>query len=187
MTPGYREEGGYTLIELRLEDVRQLFDNRDPAPFRRRDLDPDAAAYIVEAAAEQAPGVVPKLLVHLPPSGHAAAGATEVAEAVQAHFAWQAQLAQRHLRDLLATGRVTFLAGLLFMALCSGLALGVGGLGLGWAGEVLEEGLIIIGWVALWRPAEIFLYEWWPLRRRRRQMAGLAAMPVEVRAGLGGR
>ena len=69
------------------------------------------------------------------------------------------------------------------MGLCSGPALTIGGLGLVWAGEVLEEGLIIIGWVALWRTAEIFLYEWWPLRRRRRQIEGLAAMLVEVGAG----
>ena len=42
---------------------------------------------------------------------------------------------------------------------------------------------MIIGWVALWRPVEIFLYEWWPLRRHRRQMDRLAAMTVELRAG----
>jgi hypothetical protein len=26
--------------------------------------------------------------------------------------------------------------------------------------RVLQEGLIILGWVANWRPIEIFLYEW---------------------------
>ena len=29
----------------------------------------------------------------------------------------------------------------------------------------LQEGLTILGWVALWRPAEIVLYEWRPVRR----------------------
>ena len=33
--------------------------------------------------------------------------------------------------------------------------------------QVVEESLLIFGWVANWRPIEIFLYEWWPVVRRR--------------------
>jgi hypothetical protein len=177
----YRREGGFTLIELRLDDLRQLFDNRDPAPFRRRDLDPAAAAYIEEAAAELGRDARPKLVLYLTAAGPAEIVGTEVAEAVQAYYRWQSHQARRRLKELLATGRLALLAGLAFLAVCSGVALVVAGLGLGWLGEVLEEGLIIIGWVALWRPAEIFLYEWWPLHRQRCQMDRLAAMPVELR------
>jgi hypothetical protein len=32
-------------------------------------------------------------------------------------------------------------------------------------GDVFTQGLTIVGWVSLWRPVEIFLYEWWPLWR----------------------
>jgi hypothetical protein len=45
----------------------------------------------------------------------------------------------------------------------------------------LTEGLIILGWVANWRPIEIFLYDWWPLTQRRKLFEQLAAAPVEVR------
>ena len=31
---------------------------------------------------------------------------------------------------------------------------------------LIKESLIISGWVALWRPLEIFLYDWWPDPRR---------------------
>ena len=48
-----------------------------------------------------------------------------------------------------------------------------------WAG-LLREGLLIGGWVAMWRPMQIYLYEWWPLRRRERIYAKLGNMPVEV-------
>jgi hypothetical protein len=41
--------------------------------------------------------------------------------------------------------------------------------------------LIILGWVANWRPIEIFLYDWWPLAQRRRLYLRLASAPVEVR------
>jgi hypothetical protein len=46
--------------------------------------------------------------------------------------------------------------------------------------QQVDEGLIILGWVANWRPLEIFLYDWWPLARRRRLFQRLAEMPVEV-------
>jgi hypothetical protein len=42
--------------------------------------------------------------------------------------------------------------------------------------------MLIIGWVAMWRPLEIFLYEWVPIRRRCRILAKLAEMPVIVRS-----
>jgi hypothetical protein len=45
----------------------------------------------------------------------------------------------------------------------------------------MEEGLTIIGWVAMWRPIDIYLYRWWPLRRLGRYYRKLAEIPVKVR------
>ena len=41
--------------------------------------------------------------------------------------------------------------------------------------------LTIIGWVAMWKPLEIYLYRWWPLLALRRLYRRLARMPVELR------
>ena len=30
---------------------------------------------------------------------------------------------------------------------------------------IIGQGFVIAGWVAMWRPAEILLYDWWPFRR----------------------
>ena len=49
-------------------------------------------------------------------------------------------------------------------------------------GKVIEESLLIFAWVANWRPIEIFLYEWWPIARRRDLYRRLAAAKVELRA-----
>jgi hypothetical protein len=53
-------------------------------------------------------------------------------------------------------------------------------LGNDWASEIFGEGMLIIGWVAMWRPLEIFLYEWVPIRRRCKIFAKLAEMKVIV-------
>jgi hypothetical protein len=53
--PRYRIEDGRSCIDIRLKSSRQLFDGRDPAPFRERDLDEDAIEYIVGAVQELPP------------------------------------------------------------------------------------------------------------------------------------
>ena len=44
----------------------------------------------------------------------------------------------------------------------------------------VQEGLTILGWVALWRPAEIVLYEWRPLKRDLRLLEVLEHLRVEI-------
>jgi hypothetical protein len=45
---------------------------------------------------------------------------------------------------------------------------------------LISESLWIGGWVAMWRPMEIFLYDWWPLLRRIRLLRRLAVMEVRL-------
>ena len=48
--------------------------------------------------------------------------------------------------------------------------------------RMLYEGLIILAWLALWRPAEVLAYEWVPLVRKRRLYERLAGIRVVVRS-----
>jgi len=43
-----------------------------------------------------------------------------------------------------------------------------------------SESLSIGGWVAMWRPIEVFLYDWWPIRAEARLFDRLSAMTVRV-------
>ena len=50
--------------------------------------------------------------------------------------------------------------------------------------RLVEESFLILGWVANWRPLEIFLYDWWPLVRRRdlyRRLSEAAWRPSHIR------
>jgi hypothetical protein len=46
--------------------------------------------------------------------------------------------------------------------------------------EILREGLLIGGWVAMWRPLEVFLYDWWPMRSRTRLFDRLANLSLQI-------
>lgn len=63
-------------------------------------------------------------------------------------------------RDLFRVGRTALLAGLAVLATCVVLGrLLSERLGAGYLGRFFQEGLIILGWVANWRPIQIFLYD----------------------------
>ena len=72
------------------------------------------------------------------------------------------------LRQLFRVGRVSLLIGLAFLAAAIVIGEFVAGLvGKASYGGIIKESFVIGGWVALWRPLEIFLYDWWPIRARR--------------------
>jgi hypothetical protein len=50
---------------------------------------------------------------------------------------------------------------------------------------IVSEGLTVIGWVSLWRPVEVLLYDWWPSWRERRVYERILRMQVEVATDTG--
>jgi hypothetical protein len=175
-----RESSKAGRIELRLRDVKQLFDSFDPAPFHEKDLDRDAEEFIVSWAQEYPVGAPLELRLHLPADQCTDEPERVVTDAVHNYFHYREDLARLELRRKLQLGRASLVVGVLFLAACMALRELVRRLGDGEWWHVLEEGLLIIGWVAMWRPVELLLYDWWPVRRMRRTYANLARMRVEV-------
>ncbi|MBM3534054.1 MAG: hypothetical protein FJX60_13570 [Alphaproteobacteria bacterium] len=180
----YRTDKGVALIELRLQTLDQLFNVFDPSPFHRKDLDQDAENYIVGALRELGPRPA-RLVLHLPKEVAAAENARGVGAAIRNYFAFQAQITARDLRLELRRGRDSLAIGLLFLGGCQLLRQLVLSFGEGPMQTVLAEGFLIAGWVALWRPIEIYLYEWWPYRRRLQVYRRLAEIEVEIEASEG--
>jgi hypothetical protein len=166
-------------VEVRLRELSQLFNSMDPSPFIDRDLDASAEEFIVSWARELPHTGELELVIHLGlrPEAERAAG-TEAA--VQHYFTSRAEMKARELRQLLRRGRSSLLIGLVFLAACFGLGEVIEGLSQrAWA-EFVVIGLHIAGWVAMWRPLEIFLYDWWPVRNDRHLLERLARMRVRL-------
>lgn len=178
----YRRENGTALIEIKLNSLAQVFNSLDPSPFHERDLDADAETYIVEAARELPHAEPLKLVFHLPADHLDQAAIAGLDHAIHNYFAYRAEAAWRELRFTLRQGRTALAIGLGFLLGCMLARQVVATLGHGAIAQVLAEGLLILGWVAMWRPIQIFLYDWWPIRNRARLYTKLAATPVEARA-----
>jgi hypothetical protein len=176
---------GSSTLELYLGEARQLFNSMDPAPFRKRDLDPKAADYIVDWAREVPAGQPLNLIVHLGQESAHADDAAMLSGAMRDYFGRRAVATRKKVRQLLRTGRISLLIGLAFMALMMVLGEAVFSVFKHAAyATLLKESLMISGWVALWRPAEIFLHEWWPMLGEARLFDRVAGIHVSLNSKL---
>ncbi|HEU5040330.1 MAG TPA: hypothetical protein VFT84_05900 [Gemmatimonadales bacterium] len=170
---------GGAVIEVRVSELRRLFNEIDPSPVRERDLDPGAEAFIVEWARELPADAPLSLRVHVGRPPARADEAAVLTEAIHQFFAQRAEASRRQLRRLFSRGRTSLLIGLAVLGASIAIAELVGRTA-GGVGPVLHESLLIGGWVAMWRPLEVFLYDWWPIRADVRLFQRLAAMPVSL-------
>jgi hypothetical protein len=179
---GDRIPANFSPIEVRVAELRQLFNAIDPSPFGERDLDPKAEEFIVDWARQMPRESGLCLVVHLERPAGLADEAGLLGDAVRSYFAGRAAATRRRLRHLFRVGRVSLVIGLLALAASFGLA----ELVTQWTEPtgfmlVVRESLLIGGWVAMWRPLEVFLYDWWPIRAEARLFDRLALMPVQIR------
>jgi len=173
---GHRE-----VLDLYLADTRQLFNSMDPAPFRQRDLDPNAETYILDWAQEAPVNRSLSLVLHLGDGCTTEDDAAIVRESVCEHFRRRALASRRHLQRLFQVGRYSLLIALVFLALVivigESLASSVSSERYA---SLIEDSLVIGSWVALWRPLEIFLYDWWPIRAEAKLFDRLSQMNVST-------
>jgi hypothetical protein len=167
-------------IEIFVDRIEQLFNSMDPSPFHEKDLDHDAEEFIVSWAREYPRSDRFMLIVHVNQAPDRFSQEL-VEEAVRNYFAYRARLNAMEFKRLLKQGRISLFIGLFFLAGCFLLR------------EILfhrtdqalfrfaRESLTIAGWVAMWRPMQIFLYDWWPLRHLGKIYEMLSRMPVELR------
>src|SRR5258708_24801600 len=156
-----------SVIEVHVGELKQLFNAIDPSPFRDKELPSDATLGLVVDLDREA---------GLPDE------AAVLRDAIHEFVRQRAQAYRRRLGELFRVGRTSLVIGL--FALASAIALGgfLAGLMKGSRiGEIVRESFTIGGWVSMWRPLEIFLYDWWPIRDEATLYDRLAAMPVRIR------
>ena len=177
----YLRENGKVIIVVAIRNTRQLFNERDPAPSRARDLDENFVTYVVSSAEEFHLKTPMKLKIIVAEENPQEINNEDLYAAIRAHFIYAARLSQAKMRKRLRVGRYFLIVGLLVLFACLGIAQLVtaknGGSGLA---VVAHEGFTIIGWVAMWRPIEVFLYDWFPLREEKLYLEKIATIDIDL-------
>jgi len=169
------------VIEVHVAELKQLFNSIDPSPFRNRDLDPKAEEFIVGWAKDFPREAQLALVVNLERSAGFPDEAAVLRDSIHEFFRQRALGQRQRLRELLRVGRTSLAIGLVVLASAIGMGNFVANFVKGGFSQVLRETLIIGGWVSMWRPLEIFLYDWWPIRNEALLSDRLATMPVRIR------
>lgn len=175
----FRKDDGHFLIEFRLESLERFFNPFDPSPITDRDIDDDVERYIVESVRGFPLKAKLKLVFYLPHHQHVQASQV-LAGAIDNYFDFKAITASRELQSTLYEGRVALVFGLIFLIVCMTLHTLLSFIDQYTWGTILLEGLNIIGWVAMWRPIHIFLYDWWATARKRKIYEKIRDLPIEM-------
>lgn len=167
-------------IELRIGKLSELFNSMDPTPFHHRNLDKDAEEFLESWALDFSQKSHFKIIVHIEEVAGENSTAV-VTEAIHNYFQYKSEYVKRTLGQLLHEGRVCLFIGLAFLAIC---LLSAEMLVANFSGntfiKLLEESLLIGGWVAMWRPLHIFLYGWWPITRTQKIYHNLSKAVIQV-------
>jgi hypothetical protein len=167
------------VVRIKVRQLSQLFNSLDPSPFWDRDLDGEAADFIEEGFSDRLSADSWRLVVQVHEGG---TSSEDLQTALKSHYLRQANSARLALREHLWLGQFALAGGVaVFLISMAARAL----LRNSWAGisPWVEEGLVILAWLALWRPAEALLYGWVPYYRNRRRYERLARIHVAVRLG----
>jgi hypothetical protein len=172
------------VIRVHVAELRQMFNSMDPAPFHARDLDPAAEVYIVESANDLPHKAALALSIHVDDPAEDPGEQAVLRESISRYFENRSQSTRRQLRLLFRRGRASLLIGIAFLtsSVIAGEMVSQALTGNPFA-DVIRESLLIGGWVAMWRPLQIFLYDWWPLRADIRLFMRLRDMPVTIQHG----
>jgi hypothetical protein len=151
-------------ITVPLDNVAQLLEPCPPSPFRRRRLRKEAEQYLIERVTVLPRKSRARLQICLPETER---GKEEsVIDAVHQDFHFRRVEAEKKLGRIRRFGWRSLGVALIFLTVAMLIVqLMRRYLPVGSFLSVVIEGLTVFAWVALWRPGELLLYEWYPFRR----------------------
>lgn len=168
-------------VDIRLRTLDELFNSLDPSPLVDRDIDDAIEDFIVDSVPEAPRDADISLVLHLPAGQLSGIDPAAVEQSITNYFSFLEARQTRQLRHFLKESRRDALVGLLFLIACIAGSQLVRALGTTMGTALISEGLIIIGWVANWRPVAAFLYDWRPMREKARIYARLSNLRLHLR------
>lgn len=167
-----------TEIKLQLQNINELL--RLPvSSYIKSTLQTDAEEFIIEEA-EALPLKAPiNIKVHLALSE--VKYKDDIAPAIRRHFSYRREQSQKEYKRIFKYGwRILFIALGLLAVIFSITEIAFYYMPDNKPVRFIHESFIILSWVALWRPLELLLYEWYPVKTDINLYSRLENSSVEV-------
>lgn len=167
-------------LSLRVPSVDAIFDSRDAHDLPVRRIDSDWLEYVLEVMDDQGGKGPTDLSLRM--NMDSVWTKNDIVQSLRRELSRRESFLTLKLRENFKLGRTSMVLGLLVLVFFMALSVLSKQVPLGSFQEILHEGFMIIGWVALWRPVEILLYDWWPITAERRKIRRLLAGKTEILA-----
>ncbi len=175
----YPIEDKKSIIELKVSSLEDMFDEHDPSPYMIRDLDTSITEYIMGCVLEINPEFVGKIRVY-----------TEdffdldkqdiFAKSIKDFFALKAHMEKVQLKQVFKRGLVSLAIGLGFLLSAIMASFYIQSKSPEFWTAFLKEGLHLLGWVSMWKPINLFLYDWWHPLQDLKSYQALAKVDIEI-------
>lgn len=169
---------GRVSIEIKLKTFNQIFDDRDPAPFRERDLDDEAVEYIVSSFRDAGSSSDFQLVIYGPRAEENSRAANDIITSIHAYFSYESEAMRKRIKSALRIGLISLIIGLAFLTTAV-VTMQLIPKDAAVTGSMIKEGLTLLGWVSMWKPINTFLYEWWPLLALKRTYDKLSVIEIK--------
>lgn len=179
------DPAGDRAVSLYLSDIHNFFQTPEVDPFLGENIEASGIDQLMDTLKAR-PGLarrIDHIIIHLPEKAIHDGLVAKTKAAINAYCNTQIRLTRQKKREVHLQGRRALPVGLFFWAVCLALSLTIEG-ALGsetLIGRTLGEGFIIAGWVGLWHPAELLLYEWRPYARDIRLYEQIRTINVSIR------
>lgn len=172
-------------IRIQIRTVKQLFNSFDPDPFLERDLDDTFADYLIDSVKEYPLNTAVSLQLIVAEDDVTADTEEQIKQAIRHYFAYRLMINRFKFKKLMRDARTSLLIGISSLAMCLILSEAMHYYLSGYGAQIVSEGFIIIGWVSMWKPINLFLYEWWPIIGERKVFQKIASMKIHLKRSQG--
>jgi len=154
-----REDG--SAIEMRISTIGQFYQMLDPSPDLEKDLNPDTVEYLVDTVEEmkERNGECLHVSLFLEKSLYENTELkSRMEKSIPAYFSRKVDILEHKHRMSHKKARKNLVRGLLFVIVCVALSVILTNFVDNALVYAFGQSLTVIGWVALWNPAEFYLY-----------------------------
>lgn len=177
---GLRKTAAGWEIDFELDRISQLLESDTPLPLPFQSFNPEIISYATELLSEIPAGDATSFVLWLPDEEITPGLGARIEKAYRTLLhelvRRQRREAARHLAECLAALGY----GTAFMLICQILRYTIS-----FENPMLQssfsEGMLVLGWVALWRPFELLLFSWWPAWRRIRLIHRMSRVAIVLR------